>query len=36
MTTFVVKTASHFAAWLYWHTMRVSVLDDLDPRSRLE
>jgi hypothetical protein len=36
MTTFVVKKASHFAAWLYWHTMRVSVLDDLGRRSRPE
>jgi hypothetical protein len=34
MLTFAVKTTSHFAAWLIWQTMRVSVLDDLTPASR--
>jgi hypothetical protein len=36
MVTLVLKTTSHFAAWLIWKTTRVSVLDDLDvplPRS---
>jgi len=33
MLTFALKATSHLAAWLYWHTMRVSVLDDLGPRT---
>jgi hypothetical protein len=31
MLTFAVKATTHFAAWLVWQTMRVSVLDDLGP-----
>jgi hypothetical protein len=34
MLTFAVKTTSHFAAWLVWQTMRVSVLDDLQVPAR--
>jgi hypothetical protein len=33
MLTFALKATSHLAAWLYWQTMRVSVLDDLGPRT---
>jgi hypothetical protein len=35
MVTFAIKAGSHFAAWLIWQSMRVSVLDDLNrPRRR--
>jgi hypothetical protein len=25
-----LRPISHLAAWILWHTMRVSLLDDLD------
>jgi hypothetical protein len=25
-----IRATSHVAAWLVWHSMRVSLLDDLD------
>jgi hypothetical protein len=34
MVTFAIKAGSHFAAWLIWQSMRVSVLDNLDPPKR--
>ena len=30
MTGAVLRPISHLAAWLLWHTMRVSLLDDLE------
>ena len=34
MLNFAVKTTSHFAAWLLWQSLRVSVLDDLQVPQR--
>jgi hypothetical protein len=30
MLAFAVKATSHFAAWLIWKSMRVTVLEPLD------
>jgi hypothetical protein len=30
MVTKAVRATSHVAAWIVWHSMRVSLLDDLD------
>lgn len=26
-----IRAGRHFAAWLLWHTMRVSLIEDLPP-----
>jgi hypothetical protein len=28
--TIVLRPIGHLAAWIAWHTMRVSLLEDLD------
>jgi hypothetical protein len=33
MVGIALKPFSHFAAWLVWHSLRVSLLDDLDAPS---
>jgi hypothetical protein len=30
MVTIAIRGAGHVAAWLVWHSMRVSLLDDLE------
>jgi len=30
MIGMAVRATSHVAAWLVWHSMRVSLLEDLD------
>ena len=30
MVRIAIRTTSHVAAWLVWHSMRVSLLDDLE------
>jgi hypothetical protein len=30
MVATALRPISHLAAWLWWHTMRVSLLDDLE------
>ena len=30
MVTIAFKATSHVAAWIVWHSMRVSLLDDLE------
>ena len=30
MVSIAFKATSHVAAWIVWHSMRVSILDDLD------
>jgi hypothetical protein len=30
MLTLAAKATSHFAAWLIWHSTRISVLEPLD------
>jgi hypothetical protein len=30
MVTWALKPLGHLAAWLLWHTSRISVLEDLD------
>lgn len=30
MIGIAVRATTHVAAWLVWHSMRVSLLDDLD------
>jgi hypothetical protein len=34
MFTLAIKATSHLAAWLIWHSTRVSVLDDLESPKR--
>jgi hypothetical protein len=29
MVSIAIRATSHVAAWLVWHSMRVSLLDDL-------
>jgi hypothetical protein len=33
MVGLALKPFSHIAAWLVWHSMKVSLLDDLDAPS---
>jgi hypothetical protein len=33
MVGLTLKPFSHLAAWLVWHSLRVSLLDDLDAPS---
>jgi hypothetical protein len=33
MVGLALKPFGHFAAWLVWHSMRVSLLEDLDAPS---
>jgi hypothetical protein len=33
MVGIALKPFSHIAAWLVWHSLRVSLLDDLDSPS---
>jgi hypothetical protein len=30
MVTLALRPISHVAAWIVWHSMKVSLLDDLD------
>jgi hypothetical protein len=30
MVKITFRATSHVAAWIVWHSMRVSILDDLD------
>ena len=30
MVAHALRPISHLAAWIVWHSMRVSLLDDLD------
>jgi hypothetical protein len=30
MIEMAIRATSHVAAWLVWHSMRVSLLDDLE------
>jgi hypothetical protein len=30
MIEMAIRATGHVAAWLVWHSMRVSLLDDLD------
>jgi hypothetical protein len=30
MTRYALRPITHLAAWLVWHSMRVSLLEDLD------
>ena len=30
MVSIAFRATSHVAAWIVWHSMRVSILDDLD------
>jgi hypothetical protein len=30
MTRYTIRPITHLAAWLVWHSMRVSLLEDLD------
>ena len=30
MVGYALKPISHLAAWIVWHSMRVSLLDDLE------
>jgi hypothetical protein len=34
MLEFAVKATSHFAAWIVWQALRVSVLEDLESPQR--
>jgi len=36
MLTFAVKATTHLAAWIVWHSMRVSLLEDLEAPERPE
>jgi hypothetical protein len=33
MVSIAIRATSHVAAWIVWHSMRVSLLDDLDAPS---
>ena len=30
MVNIAIRATSHVAAWIVWHSMRVSLLDDLE------
>jgi len=30
MVTIAIRATSHVAAWILWHSMKVSLLDDLE------
>jgi hypothetical protein len=30
MVTIAIRATSHVAAWIVWHSMKVSLLDDLE------